>query len=87
VNVAINQLPDASSLAHEVTHAFGIGHNACGAQSAGGTPDPSLPCSIEDVGWTLQRASFTVQAPALRTSCPRPAESSRPSCSGSVSSM
>jgi hypothetical protein len=55
VNVAINQLPDASSLAHEVTHAFGIGHNACGAQSAGGTPDPSLPCSIEDVGVDLAK--------------------------------
>lgn len=54
VNVATARLPDATSgpstLAHEVTHAFGISHSACGGENS----DPSLPCKTEDVGVDLE---------------------------------
>jgi hypothetical protein len=61
VNVATARLPDASTtpstLAHEVTHAFGISHNAC----AGEDGDSSLPCKTEDVGVNLE-SNTVVQA-------------------------
>jgi hypothetical protein len=49
VNVAI-AMPDASTVAHEVTHAFSFKHNACGLANE---IDPTLPCTVGDVGADL----------------------------------